>query len=203
VKVCVVDYQLGNIFSVCQALKYLSIDFELDTDGNSISKSKLLIIPGVAAIGAGVNNLKSSNQWERINNHFANEKPILGLCLGAQMLLDSSEEDLEIRALGFIEGKSLKIDSELWKVPNQGWNKVYINQNSELVEFDQQYFYFSHSFQMEPKDSSLITGRISMGDKSIPAIVQHHNLIGVQFHPERSGILGLNFLKKCLSELYP
>jgi glutamine amidotransferase len=200
-RITVVDYGLGNVKSVLAALTHLNFEVRIDTNGQSINAADLLVIPGVASFGAGVYNIKKFNQFEEILNFRKTGKTIIGLCLGAQLFLKLSEESPGASGLALIEGVNKKLDPRLGKTPNQGWSKIEFMQNSVLSnKFEEKYFYFSHSYKMDFKDSSIIVAKIKNKTEEIPAIIQKENLIGLQFHPERSGMDGLALLYEIINE---
>ncbi len=193
--VTIVDYGLGNVKSVSSALSYLNFDVKVDTNGKIIKKADLLIIPGVASYGAGVKNLTKLQQFDEILDFNIHRKPIIGLCLGAQLFLEQSEESPEAKGLGLIPGVNKKLDPNSGTTPNQGWSKINFTNNTSLSSRCQgKYFYFSHSYKMEVKNSTHIVAKTAQKGGEITAIVQKDNLIGLQFHPERSGLDGLRLL---------
>lgn len=198
-KITIVDYGVGNIFSVGQALKSLKFDYTLDEDGSSISKSDLVIVPGVAAFGLGMKNLEKRGQAEGLRNFYKTGKPLIGLCLGAQMFLSESTESPLTRGLGFIEGKVIKLDENLCRVPQQGWSRLLPSDNTTFSAFSQQYFYYSHSYKMIPNDPNVKITYSAHDEEVVTAYFVDKNVLGVQFHPERSGSMGLKFLEKALS----
>jgi glutamine amidotransferase len=196
--ITVVDYGVGNLFSVKQALRRLNFEFECDDDGSLISKSDLIIVPGVAAFGTGVTNLSSSLQKDQIVDFHAKGKPIIGLCLGAQMFFESSTEAKGVPGLSLIKGKVVDLNNEICRVPKQGWSQVNFDDHGIFGEFSRKYFYFSHSYKMVPQDDEVSIGKTSYGQESVVALYNDANILGVQFHPERSGPDGLEFLEKAI-----
>jgi glutamine amidotransferase len=197
-KITVVDYGVGNLFSVKQALRKLDFEFKCDEDGSLIKESDLIIVPGVAAFGTGMTNLTLTLQKDHITDFHAKGKPIIGLCLGAQMFLDSSAEAKEVPGLSLIKGKVVDLNNEICRVPKQGWSRVSFDAGGIFGEFSGKYFYFSHSYKMVPDDDQVSIGKTSYGNESVVALYNDANLLGVQFHPERSGLDGLQFLEKAI-----
>ncbi len=197
-KLTVVDYGVGNLFSVKQALRKLNFEFVCDEDGGLINNSDLLIVPGVAAFGTGLANLALTLQKNQITDFHARGKPIIGLCLGAQMFFESSTEAKDIPGLSLIKGKVVDLNHEICRVPKQGWSRVRFGENGLFSEFSEKYFYFSHSYKMLPGGEDVSIGMTSYGKESIVAVYNDANLLGVQFHPERSGPDGLAFLEKAI-----
>jgi glutamine amidotransferase len=198
VKISLVDYGVGNIFSVGQALKALGIDFSLDSNGDSISKSDIVIVPGVAAFGLGMKNLEERGQAEELRNFYQSGRPLIGLCLGAQMFLDSSSESSQTKGFGFVEGKAISLDKRLCRVPQQGWSKLDAKDSATFTSLNQQYFYFSHSFKMILSDPGTKVHTSQHDKEKVTAFFIDKNVLGVQFHPERSGPKGLKFLEKAI-----
>lgn len=197
-KIAVIDYGVGNLFSVKQALYKLNLEFVCDEDGAFIKKSDLIIVPGVAAFGTGVKNLNLSLQKEEIQEFHKKGNPIIGLCLGAQMFLESSTEAPNVLGLSLVKGKVVDLDNEFCRVPQQGWSQVEFGTSEIFNEFSGKYFYLSHSYKMVPEDQRIAIGTTSYGKESIVAVYHDANILGVQFHPERSGADGLGFLEKAI-----
>lgn len=197
--VCVVDYGLGNVQSVLDALHFLKYEVKCDRDANHIESADLLILPGVASFGAGIRNLIKLKQFEAIKSFFYLGKPIIGLCLGAQMLLEGSEESLAEKGFGFVKGNNLKLNSELGSVPHQGWSRISLAYNSRLFEkFDNKFFYFSHSYKLLVEKKTSIVATVTDRKEKITAIYEHENIVGLQFHPEKSGKDGLSLLHEII-----
>ena len=200
-KITVVDYGLGNVKSVLAALKHLNFEVKIDSNGQKIGGADLLLIPGVASFGAGVDHINKFNQFEEILNFSKTGKTVIGLCLGAQLFLKQSEESPGASGLDLIEGVNKRLDSKLSIIPNQGWSKIEFKQNSNLsAKFEEKYLYFSHSYKMELDDPSIVVAKIKNKLEEIPAIIQKDNLIGLQFHPERSGVDGLALLYEIINK---
>lgn len=202
-KVAVVDYGLGNTYSVMAALHAVGSAAVLDTDGSSISKCDTALVPGVAAFGAGMRNLFDSGQAEALRKHFAEGKKLVGLCLGAQMFLDGSQESPNDPGLGFVPGYVVRLDEHRSTVPNQGWLRV---ADSGITAYHSRraicggdYFYFSHSYRMDIGEGVSLLGTTHSGQEPIVAVYHFENVLGVQFHPERSGRRGLGFLSAALA----
>lgn len=199
-KIALVDYGVGNIFSVAQALKSLKLDYSLDDNGESINQSDLVIVPGVAAFGVGMQNLEERGQAEQLKNFFQTGKPMIGLCLGAQMFLNSSSESSSTPGLGFVDGIVVGLDEGKCRVPQQGWSKLKAENSKTFSDFDQQYFYFSHSYKMVLGSKYAKVAESRHDKEDVTAFFLENNVLGVQFHPERSGPTGLKFLEKAISD---
>lgn len=197
-KISIVDYGVGNIFSVGQALKSLGLDFSLDADGSSISNSDLVIVPGVAAFGIGMKNLQERGQAEELRSFFQTGKPLIGLCLGAQMFLNSSAESPLTEGFGFVKGEVSALDEKKCRVPQQGWSKLVAPESATFSVFHQEYFYFSHSYKMILGSTQTVVHSSRHDQEVVTAFFIDKNVLGVQFHPERSGPNGLKFLEKAV-----
>jgi imidazole glycerol-phosphate synthase subunit HisH len=193
-KITVIDYGLGNQFSVIQALKYLGYETEIDTDGTLISHAEILLIPGVAAFGQGMRNLKKRGQLETIRHFGVSGRPVIGFCLGAQMLLRSSEEDTTSGGIALVNGDVKLMSSEYGRIPNQGWHPLEIRNSSAFSGFQNKFFYFSHSYRMTLDDVTTPGGEIMIGKEPVNAFFFQENILAVQFHPELSGNTGLEFI---------
>jgi glutamine amidotransferase len=192
-KMVIVDYGLGNLASVVNALEKLKIPYEISCDINVLKNAKALILPGVGAAGRGMENLKKRGIDQVIIEQAKKGTPILGICLGMQLLLTLSEED-NVDCLGLIKGKVKKFDTDL-KVPQIGWNQVEAKNSVLLNDIkNNSYFYFVDSYYCKPADESLVKGITEYGLKFC-SVLEKDNLYGVQFHPEKSGDTGLKLLK--------
>jgi len=191
--ITIIDYGLGNLASVANALSKLKIPFEISSDVNVLKNAKVLILPGVGAAGQGMENLKERGIDQVIIEQAKKGIPILGICLGMQLLFSSSEEG-NVNCLGLVEGKVKKFVTDL-KVPQIGWNQVESEDSILLKEIkNNSYFYFINSFYCEPEDRSIAKG-ITDYESKFCSVLEKNNLYGVQFHPEKSGDVGLQLLK--------
>jgi glutamine amidotransferase len=197
-KISIVDYGVGNIFSVGQALKSLGLNFSLDADGSSISHSDLVIVPGVAAFGIGMKNLQERGQAEELRSFYQTGKPLIGLCLGAQMFLNSSAESPLTEGFGFVSGVVSALDEKKCRVPQQGWSQLHASESTTFSIFHQEYFYFSHSYKMNLGSTETAVHSSRHDQEVVTAFFVDKNVLGVQFHPERSGPKGLKFLEKAV-----
>ena len=196
--IAVIDYGVGNLFSLCSSLKYLSIDSIVTRDKNIIEKADKIILPGVGAFGDASNKLKETGMFDFLQEQAVKGKPFLGICLGMQLLFEKGYEYGEHEGLGLIKGKVVPIESVLaepFKIPQMGWNKLDIVKKDELLKYTNQddYVYFVHSyFATDCSDS--ISSTTEYG-ATLTASVSEKNVFGAQFHPEKSGTVGLNMLK--------
>lgn len=197
----IVDYGVGNLFSLSSSLKALGVDTRISDKPEDILNSDSIILPGVGAFGDAKAKLEASGLIPAIRQAVDNGTPLLGICLGMQMLFDKSYEYGEHEGLGFIKGcvKDLKSDLERagfdYKVPEMGWNYLVFKKQSPLFKYinEGDYVYFVHSYHAVECDEGLI----AVTEYGIPvtAAVSHKNVYGTQFHPEKSGEVGLKILK--------
>ena len=200
--IVVIDYGIGNIASITNALNRLNIPAVISRSISTIEKADCLILPGVGAAGEGMRNLQKSGLDKVIKKEIIKGKKFLGICLGMQLLFERSEEG-NVECLGLLKGRVKKFKRER-KVPQIGWNQVRIK-NAELgiknklfnKISDKSYFYFVNSFYCTPEDKSLIVGETEYGEKFASVIIKN-NIIATQFHPEKSGILGIKLLNNII-----
>ena len=191
--IVIIDYGLGNLASVTNALNKLGIKSKVSSDPNVIKKAKALILPGVGAAGQGMKNLREKGLDKVIVEEIKKGKPFLGICLGMQLLFESSEEG-NVKCLGILKGfvKKFKIEK---KIPQIGWNQVKAVRQTQLLKgISDDYFYYVNSYYCVPKDKEVIIGVTSYGEE-FAGIVAKDNIFGVQFHPEKSGPAGFKLLE--------
>ncbi len=191
--ILVIDYNVGNVKSVCNALAHVGCKAELSSEPDRIEKADGIILPGVAAFGYAMSQL--GPLAELIKDVAMAGKVLLGICVGHQLLFEQSCEHGQHEGLGLVSGSILPIPSGQ-TVPHMGWNLVGLPAEMKLFEGlrDQEYFYFAHSYYAEPAGSGTHVAYTDYGFK-LPAAVQKGNIYGVQFHPEKSGEVGLNVLR--------
>ena len=197
-KVAIVDYEAGNLRSVQKAIEACGSIAKITTDVEDINSCDGIILPGQGASDSAMSKLNELGLSETIKNQINKGKPFLGICLGLQLLFDSSEEG-DLPGLGLIQGRIKKFSKDS-KVPHIGWNQVSFNKNHPFIEGipNQSNFYFAHSYfsKIERKKQQLATTDYGIEFCSAVAI---DNLVAVQFHPEKSGILGLGLYKNFLN----
>ena len=197
-KVAIVDYEAGNLRSVQKAIEACGSIAKITTDVEDINSCDGIILPGQGASDSAMSKLNELGLSETIKKQINKGKPFLGICLGLQLLFDSSEEG-DLPGLGLIQGRIKKFSKDS-KVPHIGWNQVSFNKNDHFIEEipNQSNFYFAHSYfsEIERKKQQLATTDYGIEFCSAVAI---DNLVAVQFHPEKSGILGLGLYKNFLN----
>ena len=193
----IIDYGLGNLESIANMLKKLGYKSLISNKKEDILKASKLILPGVGSFDTGMNNLKERGLVEVLQQKVIEDKtPILGICLGMQLLANSSEEGIE-RGLGWINGKSLKLVHDSLKVPHMGWNSINIEKESSLFEPSEKFrkYYFVHSYHVICKDKKDVLATSDYGS-NFTAMVEKNNVYGAQFHPEKSHKYGMEILNQ-------
>ena len=195
--ITVIDYKMGNLHSVMNALSFLGIEATVSSDIADLRRADKLILPGVGAFPDAAASLKSSGLFDEIIAECRDGKSLLGICLGMQLLFEESLEFGTNKGLGLIPGRVIPIDSHGLKIPHMGWNSLTNHQNDKLISGvnDGDYVYFVHSFRADTSDENIVSSTY-YGEK-IPAIVKSKNLNvwGAQFHPEKSHNTGLKMFK--------
>ncbi len=191
--IVVIDYNVGNIKSVCNAFGHIGCEVKLSREPQVIEDASGLVLLGVAAFGYAINALGSLG--ELIKKVALNAKPLLGICVGFQMLFDQSSEYGQHKGLGLIKAKVVSIPSGR-TIPHMGWNLVKLLADMDLFSGlgKEEHFYFAHSFYADVTDRKAVIAYTDYGF-DMPASVQKANIYGVQFHPEKSGEAGLKILQ--------
>jgi len=197
-KIVIVDYGIGNTHSVSNAIRYLGYKkLKISDQEKTIDEADILILPGVGAFEEAMNNLRSRNLHQILNEQIlVKKKPILGICLGMQMLATHSEENGIYEGLNWIDGRVKKLElPKNYAIPHVGWNNVTVNKVGPLFNRNTQNsnFYFDHSYYFDC-DEKYVTGFCDYGIK-VTAAVQSKNIFGVQFHPEKSQTNGLKLFR--------
>lgn len=193
----IIDYDAGNIKSVEKALQSLGQETAVTRDPETLLKADKVILPGVGAFGDAMGRLRQYGLEEVIHQIAEKGTPFLGICLGLQLLFDSSEESPGVKGLGLLPGKILRIpDGEGLKIPHMGWNSLEITPGARLFRGIPQdsYVYFVHSYYLKAEDPAIVAASAQYG-VSIHASVERDNVFACQFHPEKSGEIGLRILK--------
>ena len=195
--IAIIDYDAGNMKSVEKALQFLQADVIVTRDRNTILAADQVILPGVGAFGEAMDKLETYGLIDVIHQVVAKGTPFLGICLGMQLLFDQSEESGGVKGLGLLRGEIVKIPAkEGLKIPHIGWNSLKFPHKSVLFEGipEDSYVYFVHSYYLKASDTAVVAATTTYGVE-IHAAVEHNNIYGCQFHPEKSSETGLNILK--------
>jgi imidazole glycerol-phosphate synthase subunit HisH len=204
--VAIVDYGVGNLASIKNMLKKVGADATITSDEKTISDANKILLPGVGAFDTCAKKLNDSGLLPCLNDMvLAKKTPVLGICVGMQLLTMGSEEGV-LPGLGWINGKIIKFKAEQlpagYKIPHMGWTDVYVNKESPLFRemYEEPRFYFVHSYHPQVNDESNILVYANYGYRFAAGIVKDH-IMGVQFHPEKSHKYGMklfeNFIKYC------
>lgn len=193
-KIVIVDYGRGNLHSVNKALLKVGGDVNISSDPLVIGAADKVVLPGVGSFGDCMSNLNKYGLKKVLLEVLNSNKPFLGICLGLQLLFEGSEEAPGVKGLGFFKGQVKKIETD-FKIPHMGWNKLELKNNSPLLtKAEGEYVYFVHSYQAVPEDKKIITSVCNYGAEII-ASVGLSNVQAVQFHPEKSSIVGIEILR--------
>ena len=209
--IVIIDYGCGNLLSLKRALDEFKIPNEVSKDKNKILSAELLILPGVGAFENAMNLLKKNDLIETILEFTTKRnKPLIGICLGMQILFTKSFEMGEHNGLNLIDGTVEKINktsnNKSIKVPHISWNEIFFEKNKKFeIKFNDELngrsFYFVHSYIAIPKKNINLVAKCKYFDVEVPAIVQREKIVGFQFHPEKSGKNGLKILKQTINNL--
>ena len=195
--IAILDYDAGNIKSVEKALQLLGEDTVLTRDGDTILSAEKVILPGVGAFGDAMANLDRFGLTEVIHEVVNRNTPFLGICLGLQLLFESSEESPGVKGLGILKGKIVRIPEQPGlKIPHMGWNSLHIQNEGRLFAGipEDTYVYFVHSYYLQAEEEKIVKATCEYGTM-IHASVEQGNVFACQFHPEKSSRRGLQILK--------
>jgi imidazole glycerol-phosphate synthase subunit HisH len=195
--ITIIDYGSGNLKSIKNGFSRIGVEAYVSGDVREMEKADALILPGVGAFGNAMKNLKSYETT--IHQHIESGKPFLGVCLGLQVLFTKSQESKEVEGLKVFEGDVLRFPDSLkeegLKIPHMGWNNLQIQNECPILKgVGSEYMYFVHSYYVQPEDESIIAATVDYG-VDVPAVVCQDNIFATQFHPEKSGTMGLQILK--------
>jgi len=208
--ISILNYGCGNLLSIKRAIEEVGYNSKIISEKGEIEKANFIILPGVGAFENAMNLLKQKNYIEPLKQYVLKEKkPILGICLGMQLFLTKSFEMGEHDGLDFISGEVISLNklskNKEIKVPQINWNKIKFVKESKTINIQKSLlnksFYFIHSYMAKLTDQKNLLGYCNYYDLSIPAVIQSENILGCQFHPEKSGKNGLTIFKNILSEL--
>jgi imidazole glycerol-phosphate synthase subunit HisH len=200
--ISIIDYKAGNLTSVRRALDKLSIPCRITNDPELVMRSDRVIFPGVGAAGEAMKALREGGLDQAIRAYFLSGRPLLGICLGTQVILDNSQEN-QTQCLGILPGEVVRFPKphldeagRILKIPHMGWNQVEWTRSHRLINAipPGSSFYFVHSYYPVPKEVDCILGQTGYGF-AFPSALAYRNLVALQFHPEKSGPPGLALLK--------
>lgn len=196
--VVIVDYGLGNLWSVRNAFEFMRAEVKVSSDPAVVSKSPCLILPGVGNFGTGMQNLHARGLVDALNEAVLDKGvPLLGICLGMQLLADESEEAPGVKGLGWIPGKVLRFRDKTVRLPHMGFNAAAASGNRKdffpQVDGEAPDFYFIHSYCFHPDDERYVLARTNYGSEFVSAVAKDR-IVGVQFHPEKSQSSGLRLI---------
>jgi imidazole glycerol-phosphate synthase subunit HisH len=198
----IIDYGVGNLRSVEKAFHFIGADVEITNDPDKIVKGSKVVLPGVGAYSEAMKSLEETGMKDAVYEVIKMNKPFLGICLGLQLLFDYSEEGgYQVQGLGILNGEVKKFDENMnIKVPHMGWNKLIRSKESPLFYGldGEQYVYFVHSFYLSASDREIVTAKADYGIE-FDAVVNKGNIYATQFHPEKSGSVGLKMLENFIN----
>lgn len=200
-QIAIIDYDAGNLRSVEKALQFLGHETSVTRDRDKILSADKVILPGVGSFGDAMDKLKSYNLINTINDVAEKNIPFFGICLGLQLLFETSEESEGVAGLGILKGDIVRIpDRNDLKIPHIGWNSLHIMNNGRLFSGidENSYVYFVHSYYLRAKDENIVTA-VTEYSACIHASVEKNNIFACQFHPEKSGAVGLKILENFVS----
>ena len=193
--IVLIDYGVGNLYSVAKAAAYVGGDVKISSSAEDIQRAEKIILPGVGAFGDCMKNLEATGLIPTIKAEISSGKPILGICVGLQILFAGSEESPCVDGLKIFGGHIRKIRAGDLKIPHMGWNAVKFGDSKLFAGLSgEPYFYFVHSYHAAPDDKNIIAATTTYGE-TVTAAIEHENIFATQFHPEKSGDVGLHVLK--------
>lgn len=200
-KICIIDYSLGNIFSIQNALNYLGFDSYVSKEKYKILQADGIILPGVGSFNYAMKQISASGLNETLLEYNLLNKPFLGTCLGMQLLFETSDEFNKTDGLGILKGKVIKLPRQKNLSLNMNWSKIKLNEKNNFKKkangdlFNDNFFYFIHSFHVSC-DEDLVHSTSFFGNHEFISSISYKNIFGTQFHLEKSGQAGLNVLKQ-------
>ena len=196
----IIDYGMGNLFSVSQALERLQVDYFISEKESELKKADALILPGVGAFKDAMARLNETGLANMIRDYVGTGKPFLGICLGVQLLFEESEENGIHSGLSLLPGRVVRFSGESekgesYKVPHMGWNRLeWVNASPITANLEEDYAYFVHSYYVVTNQPESVIAKASYYE-DVPAVVGKENVFGMQFHPEKSSQLGVELLR--------
>jgi glutamine amidotransferase len=199
--IALIDYGMGNLGSVANALRFIECEFKITSDPKVLSGADAAILPGVGAFGDCMENLRECGLVEPIRDFVASDRPFLGICLGLQLLFTEGEEMGTYAGLDIVPGRVIRFTHSL-KIPQIGWNQIQIRQDCPQLAgvAEGSYVYFVHSYHVVPEDPEVVATVTDYGYEFCSAI-RRGNLFATQFHPEKSSEIGLQILRNFVGEV--
>jgi imidazole glycerol-phosphate synthase subunit HisH len=202
--ITIIDYGSGNLKSIRNGFQRIGAEVKISQDPNEMKNAEALVLPGVGAFGKAMDNL--SEFKDAIHNHIEEGKAFLGVCLGLQVLFSQSQESPGVKGLDIFKGyvarfpETLKEEGK--KIPHMGWNDLQIKRKCSVLDgVGNDYMYFVHSYYVQPDNENIVVATVDYGVK-VPAVVSQDNVIATQFHPEKSGEIGLNILRNFMKMVF-
>ena len=195
--IAIIDYGAGNLHSVKNALDFLGAENCVTKERQTILSADKVILPGVGSFGDAMDNLRRNGLEDTVKKAAESGKPFLGICLGLHLLFEGSEETPNVKGLGIFKGNVVKIPKkDKLKIPHMGWNSLELPKASKILKNigDEPFVYFVHSYYIKPEDESLISAYTEYGSK-LGVAIEKDNIFATQFHPEKSGKIGMQILK--------
>ncbi|WYP25771.1 imidazole glycerol phosphate synthase subunit HisH [Alkalihalobacillus sp. FSL W8-0930] len=196
----IVDYGMGNLHSVSKAMERIGLPYLISEEIEELAKTDGLLLPGVGAFPDAMEILNETGKSEFLKQWAAEGKPLMGICLGMQLLFEESEEHRQTKGLGLLPGKVTKFtgvtsEGASYKIPHMGWNQLQFHKDHAILqEVDAGYVYFVHSYAVQTEDEDILVAT-SDYHQDVPAIVGRGSVVGTQFHPEKSSQVGMELLK--------
>jgi len=203
IQTTIIDYKMGNLFSLKCALDFLGFKNKISNNVRDIKNSQVIFIPGVGAFKQAMENLKKLKIYDYILEHNFYEKDIVGICLGMQILFKEGVEGQRTKGLGFLNGTVNKIRSKNERLLNVGWSELKIKKKNIFNKINKRKkFYFIHSYAAIPEDKKIISSFSDFQGKKFCASIEKKNIYGFQFHPEKSSLQGIQLLKNLKESIY-
>lgn len=201
--ISILDYGAGNIHSVGNALSFLGFNYEIIHDQDDVLKASCLLVPGQGAFVQAMTNLEKLNLKDVLIKHIRQQKPYMGICLGFQILFESSQEHGGCKGLGIYAGRFESFDEKKCVVPHMGWNQLHSNENKHMFwpfKQDNAYVYFDHSYYLNHYEDKISVAYCKYYNK-FPAVIADKAVFATQFHPEKSGEFGLEIMKQFFKQV--
>lgn len=198
--IAIIDYGAGNLHSVKNALDFLGAESKITGSTSEILSADKVILPGVGAFGSAMNALTASGLNEVIFEVADKGTPLLGICLGLQLMFEKSEEAPDVKGLGLFKGTIVKIPNRGLKIPHMGWNSIEVVKDSRILNNigENPFVYFVHSYYLNASDEGVVSAYTDYGER-LGIAVEKDNVFATQFHPEKSGETGMKILKNFIN----